>query len=51
MSHAQNPSRKQSLTIDILAEKMVQMMETIQDLRNQIQDLRIDTNQTRLSRE
>jgi len=42
MSRAQSPSREQMLTLNLLADKILQVTETVHLLKNQMQELQID---------
>jgi len=41
MSRAQSPSREQTLTLNLLGEKMLQVIDAIQDLKNQMANIEV----------
>jgi len=48
MSRAQSPSREQTLTLNLLANRIIQITEAVHLMRDQMQELQISkgTNQT-----
>lgn len=49
MSRAQSPTREQTLTLAILADRMIQMMDTITELKNKMESITVEHyNPTRL---
>jgi len=44
MSRAQSPSREQTLTLNLLADKIIQITEAVHLMRNQMQELQISKN-------
>jgi len=48
MSRTQSPSREQTLTLNLLADKNIQITEAVHLMRDQMQELQIskNTNQT-----